>query len=354
MNVNNRACIKNFLSFCLIFFCYFIRYIQILFNVSNKYFTLYTIFVGAISIIILFKRKYNKKQLFSIAFASFFVVVLTLATQKIDFLIPLFLSLIYVKEDYKKVIKYILISSIILFFSAVVINFMGITESQIYTRLYNGVVSSRNSLGFPTPNSPFMHFLIIPLLLYCFSEKKFLYFLLLIFEYYLFYLTNCRTGFYVCTFFSLFVILVPEKFKKHISQKIPLIFIILTLISIFLTLEYKNFPWLDKILSYRLTYLNYNLNNYGISLFGNKNMLYTSDNQYIGLIMVYGIFSYAFYFFLYVFFSKYIYDYKSKILLIFFLIYGMFELNFNFYTNCSLFIILYFYFRKDLMFDEKN
>lgn len=339
----------DILSFLLVFLCYLIRFCQVLFGLSSFYFTLYICLLGYITFLSFGRKKFFINQFKNIFLMGILILVLTLTTKKIDFIVPLLFAFLFCDKDYKKVLLYIFLSSTILFYGSILLNYLGITENNYIHRLVDGVIIARSSLGYPNVNSAFIHFFSIPLLYYILFDKKINYLLFIFTSFYIYLETNCRTGFFCLVLFFIFIFLLPQKVKDNISKNVPLFFLIFFILSLYCGIYYYKFHWINNLTSNRLYSWGMAIKTYGVSFlgFGKSSMNIAVDNLYIGLLTKFGIISLIVYFFIYFINIKYIYDKKAKIVLLFFLIYGLFEMNFDFYINFSLFLLFYFYFNKN-------
>ena len=341
--------LKTFCEFIIILIFFVIRYMQTLFELNKTFLYIYISALLFITILVLFKRKYTKKSLLNITFISSIIMMITFFTGKSDFLVPLFFSIIFSENDENEILKNILISSSIMFTIAILLNCFGITINKTIYRYTANESIARNTLGFPSANSAFIHFIAVPLLMYCITNKKKNIFILFIIGLYIYIKTNCRTGFIVFSFFTFTTFFLSPKCIKRMNKILPYAFPLFFSISYFFAIQYKNLSWLDNLLSNRLSFWNLSLNTYKISLFANSEIIYPIDNLFLGLLLKYGLLSLLLYGFLYISNYKYIKSEKIKYILLIYLIYGLFECNLDFYMNCSIFILLLFNFKSTLI-----
>ena len=248
--------------------------------------------------------------------------------------------------EFKKIVKWTLISEIILFLIIVCACILKIIPNYVYSR--KGSTIKRYSLGFKYSTSPSI-FIFYFTMLYIYLRdkkiKKIEYIMLLIPNILIYYLTDSRTGFF-CT-----VLLMLLSFIYNLkNEKINNIFVFLSkyifyffaVVSIILMVLYhfstEKFIKLNDILSGRLQLTENAINEYGIKPFGNKiewvglcdvnvsnkgknisefNMI---DNSYLNLLIVYGVIPFILVLFLYSNIANYIKKTKNEYLSIFLLV----------------------------------
>ena len=339
--------IKNLDLFIIVFFSILFKYWSIwgLYADSIKY-----IFLGIstiFAVISLMNKKYSIKELYRILILFFISCIMCYSTGEIDFIYACLLATVFMRKekgDYLFV-KYYFISDIVLFIITILFGKLGITVSNNTVRLVNGVLTSRDSLGFEHVNAVFKNFFPICLagymLFYYKSKKtkKVFFIIMIIISFILFLATNCRTGF-LATLLLLPLSVIFDKIKvKHKFEWVKYFFLIYTLISF--VIAYKFGPTsksLNTLLSNR-PILYYNMiTTSKISLFGdiNKGIV---DNMYLWLLYHHGLIAYIIYFIVYFLSVKKIIRNKIFVLPLFlFYMYAMLE-NLDVYSYNFLLII---------------
>lgn len=247
-----------------------------------------------LSIVILVKRKIDIKM-----FVFLILVFISAIISDDRSLVKLpFLLMAFNGIEFNEFIKKDFIFRIILVCILFLFNGLGITDNGIL-EIRNGFV--RNSFGLGHPNSFAFYLTIISLDYYYIESKKnnpnilrpFLFSLLMIFFIFLF--VGSRTNILIISLFSI-LFLARNKITLKSSSFFSYAFGICMILSVILAYIYNPnnnvLSVLDNILSRRLYLSNYFLNNYNITLFGNKvitSKFYALDNAYINLFIRYGI-----------------------------------------------------------------
>lgn len=325
---NRMNFIEKIIIFLEIFFKYLITY-----GVSDIFLCLYLIILITIVLVDLYKRKMYVSELKNILIFGLIACYFIIFYFEQNFLISFLLAIVCLNRNDKDFLKNFFYSSIICFVFTLILNLMGILEVDNIIRNVNGVIIARYTLGFRHPNEVFLFFLPIVLSGFClFSDKKMFYILTIISASLLYKFTDSRTGFYVVIIFLIFVLFRKIFTKKLIKKAIPVLFLILTIFSIFLAMFYgeNRNNKISRILSGRPYYWNYYVENETlITPFGNNIVEeQVIDNFYIYLLVQLGLVGYIIYFIIYYVSLKNLnYDYKYLIVATIFLIYGLFEAN---------------------------
>lgn len=304
-------------STLLNFFLIFVLFLIVLFNILNK--------------------KFERKQFQIITILILISAVIFLLNNEDSLFIYAVAALAFIDEKQDSVIKWFLICCIASFIITIFSGQLGIIENKIAGRYIDYETVYRSSLGFGNVNTPFIYYMGIIFGLYYFfgkdRKKLFLiYVISSIIAFWLFKETNCRTGIYIYILFIGASLIYSEKMNNKIQKYIPYLFIIFTFFSIALASIYGNtiHNYVNEVLSNRPYFSNYYLKNHEIfSLFGTSvTEGYVLDNYYISLMVKTGLISYFIYF--YIFYKGGTYlkkDYRLVLIIIFTLIYGIFECN---------------------------
>ena len=256
-------------------------------------------------------------------------------------------------KDILKLAFFILSACLIfnVFFSIV-----GIIENapfEIY-RQGSGIVK-RFAFGFSHPNAFHLSFFIcstLYLILYYRKSNIFFIILLIALDLLVYYFTKSRTGLALSllSFVSYYLIFRFKKIKDIFVFISPLILFFCILLPFLLGYTYGQLDIVDKLdnlLTGRIYYINFLLENFSFPLFGSTiyNNYVNFDNGFISLLYESG--SIAFIIFIILLFETLFYmrkrnDYSLIFLLIFFAIYGITEAFFQSITsNICLFLFLF-------------
>lgn len=233
-------------------------------------------------------------------------VVQIVLLRDVDILILLMLGILFTEDkNYtRNIIKYFLISLVIVFITTIVLYQCGILESAYLSRIIDGIRIQRNSLGFAHPNETYCYFFMILLGFYYFSKnKKLFWFLALIVAYVLYKITLCRTGF-LCIFVFLAIdVLYHSKIKIN-----KYFFALGTVLTLLLGVfgANMNSP-LNEALSYRPYYahatmesgLIFNVLGNNLSKIQTNTNFNNIDNVYLHIILSSGLVFYVYYFWMY-------------------------------------------------------
>lgn len=278
------------------------------------------------SFYIILKLKLTKRELIIFATVTFITKLNT------DFLY-IFLIIFLLKGDKKReLIKKYFYYSLSQFIVVVLLWKLGYIPGGIYYRdafLKSGL---RYDLGFGNPNAAYktLYLFYISFIYLYLKNKKVLKIIVLMLSYYIYILTDSRTGF--LTIVISFLIL--PKILERISLKNKIIYFlwnnlfnIFILISIFL-LKFQ-YTYLDKLLSYRITVWNNQILKYGLfNIIGNYglNLNESFDNWYLYNISKNGVIIFSIYLIIFYYVLKNIKHNKRLVLItLFTMIYLIFE-----------------------------
>ena len=233
-------------------------------------------------------------------------VVQIVLLKDVDILILLMIGIVFTEDkDYvKHIIKYFLISLLVVFVSTIVLYQCGILESAYLSRMIDGVRIQRNSLGFEHPNETYCYFFIILLGIYYFCKNKKVFWLCaLIVAYILYKITLCRTGLLCIFAFLLIDILYSSQLK--INKYFFMVATVVTLILGIFGADMKN-P-LNEALSYRPYYVHitmergliFNILGNNLSKLQTNTNFNNIDNVYLYIVLSSGLIFYIYYFWVY-------------------------------------------------------
>lgn len=347
----------DFLDFMIVFLSIALKYLKLEFKINDSFMAIYFLFLCVFVLLKFVKYPVTKKNLLYLMFILLYCLIITYSTASVDFALSLLLVLIFYNKGYKQYLYYLFISSAICFIITIILSNVGILQSEVLTRKVDGVIVTRNSLGFQTVNGAFLHWFVILLLYYyLFGFKKYSFIILLAISWYIYLSTNTRTGFY-CTI--LFMILAPMMnlgSGKLLKKSAKYLFIIFSIISFVFAckLGISNNA-LNELVSNRFVLWNNAINNYSIQLLVNHALdTYPIDNLYINFWQHYGIVAYFGLLLLYFFGMNKIKDKKLLITMFFFLMYCLFESNHYYYINYSFFILMYVLIVPNYQSDKKG
>lgn len=283
--------IKNSILAALIFF------IVARYQTMSLNYTIYKvsmIITGILAFVLIINsiKKYN--ILHYILFIIFAVQMVIIRNPNL--LYVYFLALAFIECDMEFVIKVYMISNIVFFISYLLMNIMGIRETDL--------VKGRNDFGYGNPNGAFIGmFTIWMSYLYLrFDDMDIIDILILfVFAMVMYKQTNTRTG--LMTVFAV-MIMIPfiKKFNTSniiMRYLIPAIPIGIAVLSLVIAFVFKENAFLNDVLSSRPDYWNRYLTHpvNGLSLFGHpsdvKEYLFVPklpfDSGYLTLIYTFGI-----------------------------------------------------------------
>ena len=272
--------------------------------------------------------------------------------------------------EVKEIIKIMFWTRLFTFLIMIFLSTTGIIDNAIVEQYRIGLGTiKRYTLGYSHPNFTHSAFAIIVFLGGYLYGKKFNVFHIIaigIINYALYTYTISRTGFLIVMMY-LIVLYFHHRLKivKKIESKTlkPLFFIIfgLSLFCAFYYRELNIINKIDQILTGRIYYLNYLINNYKIPLFGSN--IYEGtiifDNGYFSLLYEGGILATIYYMYFLIKSNNYLVKHQKSdeiLLVIIFMIYCIFESYYpNILMNPSLLMFSYSIFNyKDEMEEEKN
>ena len=245
------------------------------------------------------------------------------------------------KTSTKEYVKVFFISSISLFISVIIMallrylplvyfNFSGDPEIRYGFIKY--------SLGFDGPNQAALaYFSVLTSGLYTYGDnKKFLYSVFAL-TLLIGILTGSRTGMFIGLALVAFYLKSINKNHKQTYSKAPLLFIALTVLTILTTNILSDNTRANDLLTYRPALINsYLHSNYVPSAMGsvavyNKAQYQTAplDNHPVYVLARYGVIGFLLFMTLYTFGAAKVDDPKIKLILVFTLIYGLFEAFFD-------------------------
>lgn len=316
----------------IIFLSILLKYL-IIHETEESIIYIYLVLVILFTFGIIFQKKFQVKEFLKIIFFLGLSLYFVIMYKDVNLFISVLMAVICLNRRNDDFIKIFLVSSLILYTGNILLNLIGIIPSQNMVRNTTTGVIVRYDLGFGHPNQVFLF--LLPIIFsgyYLYNNKKSFYVISLIISIIFYKLSYCRTGM-MCILFLLFAGWFQTYkgfFKKN--KMLKYIFLIFTLSSLFIAVQCGNDVQnpLNKVLSNRPYCWNwYNKNNLMFSLFGhNFNPKVTIDNFYIYILVDYGIVGYIIYFLVYNFSIKKIKsDYKLCLILLIFLMYGLFETN---------------------------
>lgn len=321
--------------------------------------------ITIISLMYLTVKLFTSKYTVNEVIISFLLCILGLGTYIVTKRQGVLLSIITIiglkNISYEKVFKVAFGVRLILYILTISLAILGILENKkiIHWRDSAGFFY-RYSLGYSHPN--LLHstlFILVILFIYLFYKKLNikLYSFIFLVNLLIYKFSVSRTGFYGVIATILFTIFMKNSkgiFKYKIIKLVVPGCILFTFITAILYEKVEFINILDRLLSGRIGYTSYFLNNYSMSLFGNNLYLDDNliDNSYIILLANYGIIIFVLYLISY---NKIIKKYitlkmdKELIMIVCFSVYGITEgFLSNIFMNLSLVYI------ADIIFNTKS
>lgn len=343
----------------LIFLIVLFRYLKMQKVLSNSKSNLIFLGIILLVLIIIIRRRILRNINFKwLIFSLILAFAQLLFLQDVDILLLIAISIIFSedKDAIKKIIKYFLISLIIIFISTILLSKLGILNYSTISRVIEGNIRvQRNSLGFKHPNEAYVYFFFISIGMYYFSRKKLSYCIVMLIGTFIMYnITLSRTGL-ICSIAFLLLILF---YNKNIKIN-KYMFIIATVITFLIAVIFGD-PnnTINIMLSNRPFLYNYYITNgYIFNLIGNKIVDgITLDNSFLNLIVGSGLLFYGFYSILYYLSGKLLEnDRKLTQIFIIILIYGCIETHaLNIGLNFVLIIQMYLLLTKNNKLKELN
>lgn len=264
--------------------------------------------------------------------------------------------------DKEKSLKAFLYSSSFFYLLTIILYYSGVLERyglQPHLRDYGEFSIYRNTLGFPHPNNVMM--LLVPIitsiyyLYYNKMTQKIMLFIFILISGIEFYLTFSRTTFIVILFF-IFLILIKDEYILKLKSMIYLE-LIGSLVLTFIVPVFFYSEKINRLLSTRLALFRDYILNYGISLFGDRNIakIYKEvplDNLYLRIFIEHGIIGILLFILMIIIVIRKLYQYedtKAIRILASIILFSIFESQgFQYYFNILLFIVpSYIYFDSD-------
>ena len=295
-------------------------------------------------VINIYYKKFNTKQTFLMAIFLLLSSLMFVVYNEDNLFIYFICAVAFIDEvDDKKIVSLFTIVSIISFIGVIISANAGLINVKISGRV--GIY--RSSLGFGNVNTPFIYFTAILFgLYYLFGDKKkiliIIYLLTTLAAIYIFRETDSRTGYYLYYAFITCSLLYNKKVNKYVSKVVPYTFIIFVIVSILISVLYGGdlHNSVNVALSNRPFYSYYYIKNYlWFNLIGNNIITYyVLDNFYLALLVKIGFIGFFTYCYIFVKGSiLYKKDEKINLIILFILLYGIFESNFY---GCFIYVIL--------------
>lgn len=336
-----RRKLSDSLEFVIIFVAILYRYLGIWgFIDSNIRYLIFFPFMIATVFLILWKKKFQKKEFEKILIILLFSVYIFFSSNEIDLIISLMMALIFLKEDGdKSLIKNYFIISTIFFIITIILYQSGILIGRDTIRNLDGNIINRQSLGFGNVNTPFMYLLPILIginLLYFTKNNKLLLYTIIcgIVSFIIYKLTDSRTGVFIIIFYLL-CLWINKYNPKFFSKRKTTVFLFICIgITIGFTIYGKD---INSFLNRMLTNRPYIINNYFSSgfppiLWGK--MVVSLDNTYAWLLYVNGIIATCIYIWIFFKSTKKIgNNSKINLLIVVYLLYFIFERVLIYATN---------------------
>ena len=313
--------------------------------VSFKYLKMYELFPDialygylAVLLILVIANIYtmglSKKEYIKIL-ALFTVCLFTFVTNRdVNLLVSFFVALLFFRKDIREFVRYFAWCSIGMFVLTILLNSLGIIEGNNMIRYTQEGTIQRYALGFETPNALFLYFMpIVFALYYAYGANKKVLVVSAVCSTFLFYLTNCRTGFLLTILFVLYVAIWKDTMPKILQKILPYVFLILTVVTFGIAITQGPVPdsaWNDWMSGRPYLWNYYYTQGLHTSLLGgNLNEEYILDSFYLHILVHLGILAYVFYAFVYYKTSKTTLrqDEKALNLILFYLLYGLVETN---------------------------
>lgn len=332
---------------CTLFVFIAYRYILMWLRVNNIVTDFLIIAAILFSFILLFGKKLRKKEINFILLILLFIIISYIHGRTIDIIVSLIIAIFYmnIENSIDNFIKDFTITSAFFYLMTLLLNSLGIIEQVGSSRLVNGSVDIRNSLGFIHVNSTFLYFIPIFLgILYINKSKSrnskiFTIAVLDIISIVLYSISLCRTGIIIVFIINLIIL-----FRKFVSSskmcdflsKYAYVYlpILLILLYRFTANDFSNHS-INQLLSLRPYYITQALNAYNFSLLGNDIAnTFIVDCAYIKILLNFGILSYVMMAYLniksYELLKK---DFWLKLIYLVFIMYQIFENNYLYQTN---------------------
>lgn len=313
----------------LIFLCVFFKYL-VEYKLSEKILYIYLGVLILLVVLDIYCKKYTYKELGKMIILFVISAYFVFFYNDINFLLSFLMAVIITNRDEKNYLKSFLISSTIMYISTILLYCIGIREPKDMIRMdTNGEIIRRYSLGFNHPNQVYMFFLPIVFISYILFNKKKIYWICIIVTSAILYkFSDCRTGGLVVVLLAIIHFVSKKINERNFTKIAKYSFIILTIISIFITFRYGDdfSNSINKILSGRPYYWKqYATSGKMFTVLG-KNYVsnIVLDNFYLYLLIELGIIGYMIYCVIYYKSTSLIKNKNYNIVLVCFLIYGAF------------------------------
>lgn len=312
-------------------------------------------------VIILYNyKKFSFKKLLINVGISILMIITSIQSGSNTLLLLWLFILASEKIDFSELVKIDMITKVVFTFMIILLYYLGLTEQ---TQFHTYLGETRNALGFGNPNTfGYYIFSICADYIYLNSKKlKFKHLILLcLISYFVSTVSESRTSSILIILLGL-VSLISSNLKVLTAGKkykfiLNGMFIIFTLFSVYLALNYDNTNSihikLNEILSGRIINSHRYINNYRVNLFGQQigvlnwdgSYTYYLDNAYLKLLLNYGLCSYFLIMFIYFEMIKKA-SYKQNVILmsliLIYFIYGMTE-NVMFWLTGNVFLLYAF------------
>ncbi|CDB16986.1 putative uncharacterized protein [Clostridium sp. CAG:221] len=336
---------------------------------NSKILQLITIIAFIMLLIKLVITKYTKKEIIICIVLIAIGIMSCLSSGREGVLLTIITIIGLKKIPYRRVLYLAFIIRSFIFTALITLSLSGIIENVTINHWRDGVgIVSRYGLGYEHPN--LLHtnlFILIILFIYIFYEKLnvICYISILVINWIIYSFSVSRTGLFAIILAVLITALLKRKLisKKIFYSICKMVIPLCVLFTILTSLGYDKFNIiknLDRLLSGRIYYSSYFLQNYkwngfGRSLSGDKNLL---DNGYVVLIINYGIIIFGLYIFgYYKIIKKFIVHNMDKelLMIILFSIYGITEGYIpNIFMNLSLIFLSGVIFIENKFFSINN
>lgn len=311
-----------------------------------------------LTVIILYNyRKFSFKKLLLDFGISILMIIVSIQSGSNTLLSLWLFILASEKVDFSKLVKIDMITKVIFTIIIILLYHLNLT---VQTQFHTYLGETRSALGFGNPNTfGYYIFSICADYIYLNSKKiKFKHLILLcLISYFVSTVSESRTSSILIILLGL-ISLISSNLKILISAKkykfiLYWIFIIFTLLSFYLALNYDNnnsiYIKLNEIFSGRIINSYRYINNYKVNLFGQQigvlnwdgSYTYYLDNAYLKLLLNYGLFSYFLIMFIYFKMIKkasYNQNFILMSLILIYFIYGMTE-NVMFWLTGNVFLL---------------
>lgn len=255
---------------CMILNCFILLsinsvLIQTILLDNNSVKNIIRLFVMSLLIFVILIKKIKINN--NIMIILFFISILFLLTKNMDLITYIFLFILaqlLIRLDEKTVLKYLTISSMVAFFLIFIFLLLGITQNEI--------LEYRNRMTFGVGNSttnriPFFYNMVYGTFTLAVmyinkyykksnSFKMIVYILTITLATYFYIKTNLRGGYLCFIIFIILTWLIPRVYKLKLLRNIVCILPIIMFASSFLIASFHDNTYLNKLLSYRPTYIN--------------------------------------------------------------------------------------------------